>query len=283
MNQDHPEDGTITFSSVENLAAERGQKSESDRRVAGQRIAQERLLFYAQDEYKWRPNLTLNLGVRYTIFGLFDEKNGLAEPFDFATCGPQGYCPVGSSFGQQNYGDVDPRLGFRLDAQKERKDGDPRRIRHLPRRRTVGRSESARRKRSALLFGKQLQVNALLLPAHNVPDPGRSGPDRRGANAFSARAQPTSRVPNNGTAKTRMLSSGASRCSGSCRRTSWARSPTWEATACICWSKARQTCWRTTRPRARMVRRRNIPSVPGTRMRLPAVALPAFSGAARSA
>ena len=67
---------------------------------------------YAQDEYKWRPNLTLNLGVRYTIFDLFDEANGMANPFDFATCGPQGFCGVGASFGQQNYGDVDPRVGF---------------------------------------------------------------------------------------------------------------------------------------------------------------------------
>ncbi len=67
---------------------------------------------YAQDEYKWRPNLTLNLGLRYTIFDLFNEENGKANPFDFATCGPQGFCGVGASFGQQNYGDIDPRVAF---------------------------------------------------------------------------------------------------------------------------------------------------------------------------
>ena len=36
----------------------------------------------------------------------------MANPFDFATCGPQGFCGVGASFGQQNYGDVDPRVAF---------------------------------------------------------------------------------------------------------------------------------------------------------------------------
>ena len=50
--------------------------------------------------------------MRYTIFDLFNEAHGKANPFDFATCGPQGFCGVGASFGQQNYGDVDPRVAF---------------------------------------------------------------------------------------------------------------------------------------------------------------------------
>ena len=44
MNQEYGEHGKITFSSVENLAANHGEESEPDRRFAGQRIAQERLL-----------------------------------------------------------------------------------------------------------------------------------------------------------------------------------------------------------------------------------------------
>lgn len=35
-----------------------------------------------------------------------------ANPFDFATCGPQGFCGVGASFGKPNYGDIDPRLAI---------------------------------------------------------------------------------------------------------------------------------------------------------------------------
>src|SRR5262249_36645805 len=64
------------------------------------------------DEYKWRPNFTWNLGLRYSFFNIFHEAQGRANPFDFATCGPQGFCGVGASFGQPNYGDIDPRIAF---------------------------------------------------------------------------------------------------------------------------------------------------------------------------
>ena len=67
---------------------------------------------YMQDEFKWRPDLTINLGARYSFFNLFHEVLGRSNPFDFATCGPQGFCGVGASFGQPNYGDIDPRIAF---------------------------------------------------------------------------------------------------------------------------------------------------------------------------
>jgi len=67
---------------------------------------------YLQDEFKLRPNFTLNLGARYSFFNIFHEVQGRSNPFDFATCGPQGFCGVGASFGQPNYGDIDPRLAF---------------------------------------------------------------------------------------------------------------------------------------------------------------------------
>jgi hypothetical protein len=67
---------------------------------------------YAQDEWKLRPNFTLNLGVRYTFYNIFHEVYGKADPFDFATCGEQGFCGVGGSFGNPNTLDVDPRLSI---------------------------------------------------------------------------------------------------------------------------------------------------------------------------
>ena len=67
---------------------------------------------YAQDEWKFRRNLTLNLGIRYEFFNIFHEVHGKAIPFDFATCGATGYCGAGASFGNPNTLDVDPRISF---------------------------------------------------------------------------------------------------------------------------------------------------------------------------
>jgi hypothetical protein len=112
MNQEYGQHGKITFSSVENLANNVVKKASLTGALPVNGLRKNDYFVYAEDEYKWRQNLTLNLGLRYTIFDLFDEKNGKANPFDFDTCGAQGFCGVGASFGQQNYGDVDPRVAF---------------------------------------------------------------------------------------------------------------------------------------------------------------------------
>ena len=112
MNQNYGQHGKLTFSTVENLAANVMKKATLTGALPVNDMRKNDYFLYAQDEYKWRPNLVLNLGLRYTIFDLFDEAHGKANPFDFANCGPQGFCGVGASFGQQNYGDADPRVGF---------------------------------------------------------------------------------------------------------------------------------------------------------------------------
>jgi hypothetical protein len=112
LNQEYGEHGKITFSTVENLAANGVKKASLTGALPVNDLRKNDYFIYAQDEYKWRRNFVLNLGLRYTIFDLFNEAHGKANPFDFATCGAQGYCGVGASFGQQNYGDIDPRVGF---------------------------------------------------------------------------------------------------------------------------------------------------------------------------
>jgi hypothetical protein len=110
LNQEYGEHGTLTFSTVENLVDNEVKKAKLTGALPVNHLRKNDYFIYAQDEYKWRPNLILNAGARYTIFDLFHEANGLANPFDFATCGAQGFCGVGASFGQQNYGDIDPRV-----------------------------------------------------------------------------------------------------------------------------------------------------------------------------
>ena len=119
LNQEYGQHGKITFSTVENLAANLVKKASLTGALPINHLRKTDYFLYLQDDYKLRPGLLLNLGLRYTIFELFNEKNGLANPFDFETCGPQGFCGVGASFGQQNYGDIDPRVAFAWTPSKQ--------------------------------------------------------------------------------------------------------------------------------------------------------------------
>ena len=112
LNQGNTESGTITYAST--VAFDTNSISTAslngDLPINGLRKTQ--FYGYIQDEFRWTPNFTVNLGARYSFFNIFHEVLGRANPFDFATCGPQGFCGVGASFGQPNYGDIDPRVAF---------------------------------------------------------------------------------------------------------------------------------------------------------------------------
>jgi len=118
LNQSSLEHGKITFSTIEDMASNEVKKASLTGALPVNHLRKNDYFGYAQDEYKALTNLTLNLGMRYTVFDLFHETQGLANPFDFATCGAQGFCGEGASFGQQNYGDIDPRIGFAWSPRK---------------------------------------------------------------------------------------------------------------------------------------------------------------------
>ncbi len=121
LNQHYGEHGTVTFSSLEQLAANKVAKASLSGALPINDLRKNWFIGYIQDEFKVRANFTLNVGARYTVFQIFHEAHGKANPFDFDTCGPQGFCGVGASFGQQNYGDFDPRVAVTWSPVQDRK------------------------------------------------------------------------------------------------------------------------------------------------------------------
>ena len=121
LNQGNTESGTIAYASTAAFATNNVSTATLNGALPINGLRKTQFYGYIQDEFKWTPNFTLNLGARYTFFNIFHEVFGRANPFDFATCGPLGFCGVGASFGQPNYGDIDPRIAFAWAPQNDGK------------------------------------------------------------------------------------------------------------------------------------------------------------------
>jgi hypothetical protein len=103
-------DGTITFASLANLAA----NIVDSVVVSGLNPAvtdpKTEYFGFVQDEWKIRPNLTINAGLRYDFFNELKEAHGRTYGFNLQTCG--GYCPYGSQNGTPDFTNFAPRLGI---------------------------------------------------------------------------------------------------------------------------------------------------------------------------
>jgi hypothetical protein len=112
LDQGNTQNGTVAYSSLASFLGNSVSSATYNDPLPINGLRKTEAYSYAQDEWKLRPNLTLNLGARYTFYNIFHEVHGKADPFDFATCGAAGFCGVGASFGNPNTLDIDPRVSF---------------------------------------------------------------------------------------------------------------------------------------------------------------------------
>ena len=112
LNQGNTASGTVSFSSLTNFSGNAVSAASYAAELPVNGLRKTALYAYVQDEWKVKPNLTVNAGVRYSFYNKFHEVLGRANPFDFGTCGPTGFCGAGASFGRRNLLDFDPRASL---------------------------------------------------------------------------------------------------------------------------------------------------------------------------
>jgi hypothetical protein len=102
--------GTLTYNSLADFEANNLDSATYIALLPLKRMRKTSYFGYIQDEFKPRPNVTINAGLRYEFYNDFHEATGRADPFDFQTCG--GFCPPNAPFLFPAKDNLDPRLGI---------------------------------------------------------------------------------------------------------------------------------------------------------------------------
>lgn len=102
--------GTLTYNSLADFEANNLDSATYIALLPLKRMRKTSYFGYVQDEFKLRPNLTINAGLRYEFYNDFHEATGRAIPFDFQTCG--GFCAPNAAFLFPAKDNLDPRLGI---------------------------------------------------------------------------------------------------------------------------------------------------------------------------
>jgi hypothetical protein len=110
INEGNSFTGTLTYNSLANFIANNLDSATYTATLPLKRMRKTSYFGYVQDEFKLRPNLTLNAGLRYEFYNAFHEVTGRAIPFDFGTCG--GFCSPNAPFLFPAKDNIDPRVGL---------------------------------------------------------------------------------------------------------------------------------------------------------------------------
>ena len=109
--------GSLTYSSLTNFLNDAANAFTTQIGSGNDRILQPSYDFFAQDSFKWKPNFTINVGLRYTWNATPSEANGHFTNFDPTT----GTLVSASEPYQQSNKNFQPRIGFAWDPFKNGK------------------------------------------------------------------------------------------------------------------------------------------------------------------
>jgi hypothetical protein len=112
LNQGNTANGSVSYSSLYAFETNQVNSASYAAELPINGLRKTETYAFVQDEFRWKPNFMLNLGLRYSFFNRFHEVYGRAVPFDFSTCGAQGFCGAGAEFSRPNLLDFDPRVAF---------------------------------------------------------------------------------------------------------------------------------------------------------------------------